>query len=114
MKKMLFLAIASLMISTINVSAADNKAPETKTEVLEQSNVLNGMVSDKLTNETLAGAVITANGHKVYTDLDGNFKISDLCGDKCLLKVSLISYEDQTIEIDTRNTKSVKIKLQQQ
>ncbi len=113
MKKMLFLAIVSLMISSINVMAADKTAPEAKPEVMQQTYVLNGIVSDKNTNETLAGAVVTVNGQKIYTDLDGNFVIPEMKGNKCELKVSLISYEDQIVEIDTRNTKNIEIKLSQ-
>lgn len=113
MKKMLFISILSLLLASTNVSAVENAAPEAKVEIQSQSNVLKGMVFDKSTNETLAGAIITANGNKVYTDLDGNFAISNVCGDKCQLKISLISYKDQTLEIDTRNTHNVQIKLQQ-
>lgn len=100
----------------MNLSAKEAAAaPETKTEtaINDQSNVLKGIVFDKVTNESLAGAVITANGQKVYTDLDGNFTINNICGGKCEIKISLISYEDQTIEIDTNNAKNVKVQLSQ-
>lgn len=113
MKKVLFISILSLFFLSLNVSAKKGVSTEAKTEVMDQKIVLKGMVFDKLTHETLAGAIVTANGQKVYTDLDGNFVISNLCGDKCQLKVSLISYEDQTLEVDTHNTNDVQVKLQQ-
>jgi len=113
MKKSLFISIISLLFLSMNISASDNPVPEPKPETLVQTAVLHGMVFDKLTNETLAGAAITANGKKVYTDLDGNFTLSNLCGDKCQLQISFISYEEQTIEIDTNSVQSLQIKLQQ-
>ena len=113
MKNVMFIAVVAMMLINLNASAKGNVSPEVKTEVLEQSTVLKGMVSDKQTQETLAGATITANGQKVYTDLDGNFSLSNLCGGKCQVKISLISYKDQTIEIDTNNLQSLQVKLEQ-
>jgi len=113
MKKVLFLSILSLIFISMNVSASENPAPEPKTETQVSTTVLRGLVFDKLTNETLAGAVITANGKKVYSDLDGNFSISNSCDGKCQLKISMISYKEQTLEIDLSKTQTVKIQLQQ-
>jgi len=113
MKKALFISIISLLFISMNILASGNPVPEPKTEAQIQTAVLRGMVFDKITNETLAGAAITANGKKVYTDLDGNFTLPNLCGEKCQLKISFISYEEQTIEIDADNTQSLQIKLQQ-
>jgi len=113
MKKVMFLSVVSLMLFSLSVSAKGNVSPGVKTEVLDQSNVLKGIVFDKQTQETLAGAIITANGQKVYTDLDGNFSISNLCGGKCQLKISLISYREQTVEVDTNDLKMLQVKLEQ-
>jgi hypothetical protein len=113
MKKVMFIAVVAMMFVNLSASAKDSVSPEIKTEVMEQSTVLKGMVSDKQTQETLAGATITANGQKVYTDLDGNFSISNLCGGKCQLKICLISYKDQTVEIDTNSLQSLQVKLEQ-
>lgn len=113
MKRILFITLISLIVVSFNVSAGETVAPAPKVEIQSTSNVLHGFVCDKLTQETLAGAVITANGQKIYSDLDGNFELSNLCGEKCQIKVSSISYVDQTIEIDTRSTKQIQVKLQQ-
>ncbi len=114
MKRMLFVSIISIMMFTVNASAKGSAAStEAKSEIQSNSNVVNGLIFDKLTKETLAGATITANGQKVYSDLDGNFSISNLCDGKCHLKISLISYVDQTIEIDTQHAGNLNIKLQQ-
>jgi hypothetical protein len=112
MKKILFISLICLSFSATNISAEKNQVLETKVETNDQTRTLKGLVSDKLTQETLAGAIITYNGQKVYTDLDGNFSLSNLCGSKCQIKVSLISYVDELIEIDTNNLKPIQIKLQ--
>ena len=111
MKKILFsLALATLITSS--VIAVEKASPEAKAEVQVQSKtIVKGLVSDNLTNETLAGAVITANNQKIYTDLDGNFTLSNLCEGKCLINISMISYKDQTIEIDLHNSQTLEIKL---
>lgn len=113
MKKFMLLSIVSLLFVAFQLSAEPKPSTSAATTVSVQTNSVKGMVFDKLTKETLAGAVITANGQKVYTDLDGNFALSNLCNGKCELKVSLISYEDQTIEFDTNSLKGIEIKLQQ-
>ena len=116
MKKILFIALVSIIGLAMNVSAKETAAPEVKPATVNtaiNSKVVNGSVLDKVTNETLAGVVVTSNGQKVYTDLEGNFEIKNLCDGKCQLKISLISYEDQVIEIDTNNTNSLRIMLNQ-
>ena len=116
MKKVLFIALVSIIGMTMNLLAKETAAPEIKPATVNtttSSNVVNGLVVDKLTNETLAGVVVTSNGQKVYTDLEGNFEIKNLCDGKCQLKISLISYEDQVIEVDTNHTNSLRIMLNQ-
>jgi hypothetical protein len=116
MKRVLFIAAVSFMLFNLTVSANDKALPEVKTEVPTQPiqpTTLKGIVSDKLTKETLAGAIITVNGQKVYTDLDGNFTLSTLFGEKCQLKISLISYKDQVLEINTNSTNTLKVDLEQ-
>ncbi|MEI8087609.1 MAG: carboxypeptidase-like regulatory domain-containing protein [Paludibacter sp.] len=111
MKKMFLLSILSVLFVSMNVSATPKPEPKTETQV--QTTVLRGLVNDILTNETLAGATITANGQKVYSDLDGNFVISNICNGKCELKINMISYKDQLLEIDTNSNSIVKVKMQQ-
>ncbi len=113
MKRIVLLSLVSFLLVVFQLSAEPKSTANASTVVSIATNSLNGIVLDKLTKETLAGAVITANNQKVYTDLDGNFSISNLCGLKCELKISMISYDDQIIDIDTSNIKNVEIKLQQ-
>jgi len=114
MKKLILIPFVVLFALTFNLNAKENGAlNEAVTEVSSSSIVLKGIVSDKLTNETLAGAVITANGQKVYSDLDGNFLINNVCEGKCTIKVNMISYEEMTLEVNTKNNKQLEIKLSQ-
>ena len=109
MKKIIFSLVMASVISSSTFSA-EKASPEAKAEV-QANTIVKGMVFDNLTNETLAGAVITANNQKIYTDLDGNFTLSNLCEGKCLINISMISYKDQTIEIDLHNSQTLEIKL---
>lgn len=113
MKKLLFLTIVSVLFVTLPISAEPKPVTSAVSTLEVQNSSLKGLILDKLTKETLAGAVISANGQKVYSDLDGNFAISGLCGNKCQLKISMISYQDQTIEIEANNNNRIEIKLQQ-
>lgn len=114
MKKMLLLSVVAFLTITFNVNAAEPAAKaEAKPAINVAVNELKGLVLDKKTNESLAGATITANGQKIYTDLDGNFVIPNVCAGKCTLKISMISYEDQTIEVNTNETNSLRVQLSQ-
>ena len=116
MKRMLLITLVSLITFSMNISAKETAAPEVKTNVVNETvntKEFKGIVFDKLTNESLAGAIISSNGQKVYTDLDGNFIIPTNGMQKCSIKVSMISYEDQIIEIDSNSPKKIQIKLQQ-
>ncbi len=74
---------------------------------------LSGFVIDKENNEELAGASISVDGKKYYSDLDGNFSIDNLTPGKCQIKVELISYQPVTLEIDVSKDESININLQQ-
>lgn len=115
MKKIILLSLVATFVTIGNINA---KQPAAKAEIkTEQTataqNELKGIIFDKKTNETLAGAAITANGQKIYTDLDGNFTIQNVCSGNCTIKISMISYQDQTIEVNTNDAGLLKIKLNQ-
>ncbi len=114
MKK--FFSIVLMSAAIFSLSAKEVASPEAKTSVVSEvvSAVnLNGLIFDKDTKESLAGAVVTVNGQKIYSDLDGKFIISNVKNSKLQIKVSLISYEDKTFEIDPSNTSSLKVELNQ-
>jgi len=108
-------SIVLLSVAIFSLSAKGTASPEAKPSVVSEvvsSVKLNGIIFDKDTKESLAGAVITVNGQKIYSDLDGKFNISNVAG-KVQLKVSMISYEEKTFEIDPSNASSLNIELNQ-
>lgn len=112
MKKIL--SIALLVFASISLFAAETANNEVKAAPAVVSTVkVNGIVADKQSKELLAGATITVNGQKVYSDLDGHFTISNTDNDKLKITVSLISYEEQTFDIDAANASTIKIELKQ-
>ncbi len=112
MKTIKIVSLLVLMVITSAVGAKEKEQlKENATDVKTETLSLNGVVLDKLTGETLAGAVVTANGKKLYTDFDGNFSLDNVCNGKCSIKVSLISYQEQTVEVDPASVKQVEIKL---
>ncbi|MBN2766355.1 MAG: carboxypeptidase-like regulatory domain-containing protein [Paludibacteraceae bacterium] len=114
MNRTLFIVLAVSFLFAVNVSAKSKVSPEANTAVATvATKSLSGMVVDKQTSESLAGAVITVNGQKVYSDLDGNFTLTNICDGKCEIKVSLISYQEKVIEVDTKKLKSLNITLSQ-
>ena len=113
MKKLFSIVLVSIAI--LSLSAKGVASTEAKAAVVSEvvsSDRLNGIIFDKDTKESLAGAVITLNGQKIYSDLDGKFNLDNVSG-KVQLKVSLISYEEKTIEFDSSNNSTLKIELNQ-
>lgn len=114
MKNSLFFAILMLaLLNVSNLSSKDKAEAEAKATVSVSTVELNGIIFDKNTNESLAGVVVLVNGQKVYTDFDGNFSVKNVCNGVCELKISMISYEDKILHIDTRKDSELKIALKQ-
>lgn len=116
MKKILFIAFISIFGVVSGVSSKEAANTEIKAETstgFQGTRTLKGVVFDKLTNENLAGVVVNANGQKVYTDLDGNFTVQNVCNGKCSITISMISYADRTMEVDTENGQQLRIELSQ-
>ena len=105
MKKALFtlllVSVFALTYATKNDSAA-NKSKTTETTISNPVPAvsLSGKVIDLNSGEALAGVEVTIEGssQKVRTDLDGNFKISNLKPGEYNLIASYISYNKSFIE----------------
>lgn len=106
-----FAVIIGLMMVT--PLSSKNKAEAEASVITVNSTELSGVVFDQNTNETLAGVLITVNGQKVYTDFEGQFKVKNVCIGVCELKVTLISYQERTLRIDTAKENSLKVALSQ-
>jgi len=70
------------------------------TTVIAQQTGIKGVVSDKITKETLVGATVIIQGTTIgsTTDLDGNFSITGLAPGSYNLVVSYISYKTLIVE----------------
>jgi carboxypeptidase-like protein len=103
--KIINLITAILFTSTI-LLAANEKAPVVATTSIS------GQVIDKATGEALAGVKIEIEEKVVYSDLDGNFEISDIVPGKHKINTSLISYKSAIVDIDCEaKAKELEIKL---
>jgi len=80
---------------------------------VESENVITGKVLDEITSEVLAGVCLSYNGQKIYTDLEGNFSIKIISKGTAKLTASMISYEEQLVEVKEDQSKELKIKLKQ-
>lgn len=116
MKKNGWIAIgfAFAMMLGNNIYAGENKSTsETKINSNMKTTTIAGKVVDKNTRETLAGVKIVLDGQKVYTDLDGNFMLTNVSSDKVQLKASLISYEEKTLDVRPDQNTTIQIQLAQ-
>jgi hypothetical protein len=115
MKKVILIALLSVFVINVSALATKEAKPAATTEAaaVVTSNEIKGIVFDKSTNETLAGAAILINGKKLYSDLDGNFTLPAGATGTCELKVSMISYQDMVMKVDLSSLKSLKIELNQ-
>ena len=117
MKKngLIAMGFAFAMLFSNNIYAGENTtSSEAKnTSSTKTTATIAGKVVDKNTQETLAGVKIVLDGQKVYTDLDGNFRLTNVSSDKVQLKASLISYEEKTIDVRADQNTSLQIQLAQ-
>lgn len=115
------LAITVFMLLSVSAFAetkikGENKITETESvSVIENVNAvqLTGSIMDDRNKETLVGATVYVDGKKCYSDLDGNFSVSDITPGKHQIKVEFISYTSAVVEIDTENKEKIDIYLHQ-
>lgn len=94
--------------------AADKTSDSVKKEQLpaETNHVtIVGKVLENETNEPLTGASIEVNGKKYYSDINGAFSLQLKRGEKAMMKVSMISYESLSLEVDTDNASNMHVLL---
>lgn len=118
--KTIFVLIAAVLLS-VSVYAKDNKNDKnvkstTTVEAIQKVNTvdISGSIIDNKSNEALAGAAIIINGNKYYSDLDGNFSVSDLKPGKHTVRVELISYQPSEIELNLQKNQKISIGLVQE
>lgn len=103
--KKFWISIVIVLAVSISAIATPEKETEKAAGKTEQpaantAVVLTGKVVDINTGESLVGAEITVEGQnlKVFTDLDGNFRIENLTPGNYNLVCSLISYKKSLVE----------------
>lgn len=117
--KSLLVLFASVLVSFSAFADKNNNENKVKEAeaVTAAGNVnsmqIHGSVIDKNNSETLAGATVFINGKKYYSDLDGNFTLTDIQPGKHTIRVELISYEPSQMEIDLANNRKLNIVLSQ-
>ena len=98
--------IIAVLVSSATLFAANEKAP------IAATTSISGQIFDKTTGEALAGVKIELNETVVYSDLDGNFKFTNVIPGNYKINSSLISYTSSSIEVDcTTNPKKLEIQL---
>lgn len=105
MTKVKFLPVY-LLLASLSVSFSS----------LAQTAKLKGQITDKESQETLAGATITLVGtnYKTLSDMDGAFTFENLKPGVYKINVSYISYETTTVnkvEINNDGASNIKILL---
>ena len=104
-KSILILAISVLLSVSAFANVEKNSEKNLKTVQLT------GSIMDDKNNETLAGAAVYVDGKKYYSDLDGNFSISDMKPGNYQIKVEFISYESVIVEADVNKDANINISL---
>ncbi|HBG42012.1 carboxypeptidase-like regulatory domain-containing protein [Limibacterium fermenti] len=117
MKAFLVLTVA-VFLSFPAILAADNKDNKKESDAVATIEAvktvqISGSVIDNESNEALAGATIYVNGQKYYSDLDGNFNLSNIQPGKHQIRVELISYEISETEVDIQDNQKLAIALSQ-
>jgi hypothetical protein len=116
MKTMLTFFMA-FILSVSAYAENENKGKNAKTaEKTEEQAVvkISGNVIDEERNETLAGAAVYIDNQKVYSDLDGNYIVTNIVPGKHRLKVELISYKTVENEIEVFQDSKIPIQLSQE
>lgn len=107
------LMFACALLISVSAFASTDKKSENKSKETVSVLQLTGSVVDDKNKEALAGAAVIVDGKKYYSDLDGQFTITDVNPGKHEVKVELISYEPYAIEIDLTKNQKLNVSLLQ-
>jgi hypothetical protein len=91
------LIITIALILSIGTAIAEN-GNKSDTPAANKTASVSGKIVDLKTGESVAGACVTVLGTniKVYTDLDGNYSITNLTSGTQTLNVNMISYKTKS------------------
>jgi len=74
---------------------------------------LSGVIVDEKTAEPIAGAAIKYAHQTCYSDLEGRFNLAIKPDKKEQLIVSMISYEDEAVDLNKVQSAALQLKLKQ-
>jgi len=91
MKSIIVLLVTALAFLNV-IAGNDNEGNTEKKPV-----ILNGIVTDAVSGEALAGVEIMVEGYQsaFFTDLEGKFQVESMKAGKLTLEFKLISYKSQ-------------------
>ncbi len=108
MKKLLFVTALVFSLSLAGATEPENSSVPAKTNQIE------GLVTDHLTGEALAGVCLKLKGSdkKTYSDLKGNFRIEGVTPGTYDIDVDYISYKDITLKSVSTESTDLKLKVE--
>ena len=115
MKKTIISFLSMLLLITYSTATYSNQPNDPATASSSKATIT-GKVIDKNTGESLAGALVEIKGTniKVYTDLEGNYSISNIDPGVYSLEINFISYSSKTenLTLVANHKESVVVKIQ--
>ena len=112
-------AVCLLLCGLVSATPNDNRKDHKKDAAEVQSVktcVIKGRILDQKTSEPLAGVAlkVTGSDRNIYTDLDGNYTISNVIPGKCEIKIDMISYEAKTVILNPDGNQTIDLCMSRQ
>ncbi len=103
---------ATLVCLSVFATMANNKSESSNSESkVAVKKMITGKVIDPVTNEAIAGATVSINGKKVFTDFEGNFQVENPKDKTAEMTVSMISYTSKTVVLTSEKSQEIVIGL---
>ena len=105
--------LVMIVIASILGSSAIASKKETKSSAPSAQASLSGVVTDKYSNEKLAGVLIelTDTDQKIYSNSKGEFSIEGIAPGTYKVKINCISYKDKEVTITVAKSQKEKLKV---
>lgn len=113
MKKVVLLLIMVVWVAAGHAVNKEDSSGKNPVENRKATYVLRGTITDDKTHEAVAGASVTVNGAKYYSDFSGNFSIPALLEGTYTLSVDFISYQSQQVTVEVDDSRELMIRIRQ-
>lgn len=119
MKRVILISAMVIVGTLLAKSETTDKTTSNNATTSESANVnvavvsVNGKIIDKETGEALTGVLVQINGTglSTYSDFEGSFSFNNLKPGNYTATVTFISYDKNTINIDTKVQKNIEVAL---